>query len=967
MVRVILFIAILLLQLGGSARTIFVNATSATYNPGSATGSGTLATPWDFSKIQAEANKTAGSEIVPGDSILFNRGQVYRGTLVWRVSGAAGAPIYVGAYGSGPLPVISGFVNLTAFPGKVGNQYTSLSFSNLPACKTVVVNGELIPPGRWPNDAGTVDSAIGWGWLRSSATGSTTTFKTTFSRIGGRAGAAALVGSTAHVRTSRWTIDSVRIGSFTVSEGVGTDSVVTLTYSKGATQYAHPLGYGAIFTGKKEYLDLDKEWTYEGGALTVYLQNSSTQYDIRAAKEENILTVIDADWVNFHTLRLEGANYAGLQLEGTASNLTFVNGEIQYCGSKAVNAHQKNSVANIMVIGSKLYDLGNFGIDHREAGRFWTVKDCDFRRIGHLPGMAVVENSNQSCAIRGGGLGADGHAYINNEFRVIGYSAIRFNGDDTRIMYNKFWDYCYLLDDTGAIYSVKTTSKDATLIKFNYVDGANAGNPLQGAGVRNTIAKIGIYIDDEGHGSPGREIWIDSNIVVNAPRSGVYLHNNHDIHLRGNSFYNNKESQMQIITDLGATRNTYKSDDTAHNIHSHGNKLLSTSTANADEIVKFFAVANTPAALTNLDEQAPWIGQNNYNGIDSNYYFKPFHASTEWVYAIYNYIGTTANVAAKPSIAKWAETFGHDKATKVSPVKFAGTTQPDTAVKFYYNIGTQDTVINLTKSYKNERGEINYPGTLILKPWETVMLFRYEASAPPPPPPPPPPPVEPGETDVVGYRGPYAVTTKTGKRVTYGPYLVVKYEPVYRQNFFTNSEALEAFNRSAAVTVAANAAQAPNDSLFAEAFTTTVSASSLQHNIWQPGATKLDTVYTISVHAKTGTHRYLQLYTGTTGFGPTVFGNFDLQTGTVTFTGTGVLASGIMAKKNGWYECWITGKATAAAASGVNNSFNLIDNPTAARARFYVSPTATTLYLWGAQYATGEKRGYTKTTSTPKQ
>ena len=963
MVRIIFFIAFSFAFLASSGKSIYVNNDNAATNPGSYSGDGSQGSPWSFQRLQDEFKKGSASAILPGDFVLLNKGQTYYGALLSNISGTPAAPIFVTTYGTGASPTLSGFTRLTAFFGGSGGLYTSLPFSSLSSCKTVYINGELIPPGRFPSADNIKGNETAWGWSRSTNTGTTGSLVTRLSRYS-RAQAQSLIGSVAIVRTSRWTIDSVRIGGFTVSEDPGsTDSVLTFTYSKGKTQYAHPSGYGFFFIGRKEFCDIDKEWSFDPDAktLSVNLSGTPSSYEIKASSVDNVVTIQNSSNLIFDGVNIEGANFDGIKFLGTCDRVFFTNGNISFCGSKAVNAHLQNNVSNVSITNANIFDIGNFGVDHREAGNSWIVSYNNFERIGQLPGLAVVDVANQSCAIRGGGNGTRFHKYEGNTFDVIGYSAIRYNGDYTYIRGNKIKNICHLLDDTGGIYTAKSTSKDSSIIENNFVDGRITGNPLQGAGINNSLAGYDYYFDDESGGEPGREIFIINNIGINAPRSGLYIHNGHNFRIYGNTFYNNGESQIQIVTDRNSVTNTYTVDDTAHNIFVKHNKFISTSTATAQEIAKFFTINNTASALTKLDEltgTGPTVNLN--NGIDSNFYSKPFHPDPDKVYAIWNYSNTNP-VAERIDLATWYSRHTHDKNSLTSPVKFAGTTRQDTAVLFFYNIGNGDTVVNLSKSYKNEAGEIVYPGTLTLKPYETAVLYRFEATAPTEP----PPPTTPVETGIVGYRGPFAAVDSKGNKIKYGPYLVVTYEPVYRQNFFINSEALNNFSRGAAVSVATDNLLSPYDSLTAERFTALVSTSNLQHNIYQAGSTKKDTTYTLSVHVKQGTHRYFQIYGGTSGFGSGMFGNFDLEEGAVTLTGSGVSASGITPLKNGWFEVWITGKATASATSGVNNSFNLIDGPAATRARFYINGTATTLYLWGAQYATGEKRGYSKTTLTP--
>ncbi|OZI07319.1 hypothetical protein BWI93_14895 [Siphonobacter sp. BAB-5385] len=60
--------------------------------------------PW---KTLAKVN-TMAATFNPGDSILFRRGDVFRGELLPQKSGTATASITYGAYGTGSRPIING-------------------------------------------------------------------------------------------------------------------------------------------------------------------------------------------------------------------------------------------------------------------------------------------------------------------------------------------------------------------------------------------------------------------------------------------------------------------------------------------------------------------------------------------------------------------------------------------------------------------------------------------------------------------------------------------------------------------------------------------------------------------------------------------------------------------------------------------------------------------------------------------
>src|ERR1700692_558964 len=85
-----------------SATTYFVAAAGSDTNAGTSSGAA-----WQT------IAKVNGFTFSAGDSVLFNRGDIWYGTaLVVPSSGSSGSPITFGAYGSGANPIIKGATNL---------------------------------------------------------------------------------------------------------------------------------------------------------------------------------------------------------------------------------------------------------------------------------------------------------------------------------------------------------------------------------------------------------------------------------------------------------------------------------------------------------------------------------------------------------------------------------------------------------------------------------------------------------------------------------------------------------------------------------------------------------------------------------------------------------------------------------------------------------------------------------------
>ncbi len=140
-----IFVILVLALFGGgtaSATTYYVSSST-----GSDSNSGTASTsPW-----QTIAHVNAQT-FLPGDSILFRRGDVWNESLVPPSSGTSGNPIAFDAYGNGPAPNLTGyyavptsawvFVTGNAWKAPVPSTYSAVNF-----CLFGSVWGQKVPFG----------------------------------------------------------------------------------------------------------------------------------------------------------------------------------------------------------------------------------------------------------------------------------------------------------------------------------------------------------------------------------------------------------------------------------------------------------------------------------------------------------------------------------------------------------------------------------------------------------------------------------------------------------------------------------------------------------------------------------------------------------------------------------------------------------------------------------------------------
>jgi hypothetical protein len=115
------------------------------------------ATPW---KTITKLNSFFSS-LLPGDSVLFKRGESFYGKIIVAKSGNASLPIVIGAYGTGARPEITGFTTLSSWTNEGAGIYSKIiSCESKPTF--VSINGMQTPMGRYPNAGAylTVDSHI---------------------------------------------------------------------------------------------------------------------------------------------------------------------------------------------------------------------------------------------------------------------------------------------------------------------------------------------------------------------------------------------------------------------------------------------------------------------------------------------------------------------------------------------------------------------------------------------------------------------------------------------------------------------------------------------------------------------------------------------------------------------------------------------------------------------------------------
>ncbi|MBN9350491.1 MAG: right-handed parallel beta-helix repeat-containing protein [Chitinophagaceae bacterium] len=458
-------------------------------------------TPW---KSITKLNSIIKS-VLPGDSILFKRGDTFYGSIIVSISGSSGLPIVFSSYGSGPLPVISGLTQLSGWKDLGGG----ISGAACDLCKAtenlLILNGKLKGIGRYPNT----------GYLTyQSYSGNNSITSDQLS------GGINWVGADIVVRKRNWILDRNKI----ISQ-VGN----TITFNP-TSSYTSTNNYGFFIQNDQRTLDSLGEWYFNTGSKTmmVYFGNNQPgNYSIQTSTIDTLIYVGKQSYIVFENLKLEGANRQGFLIDHS-NNITIRNCSIVNSGYQAIRSTYSK---NFTLEGSYINQTLNEGVNLDYTSTYSTISGNIILNTGNIPGMGG-DGINNYTAITPG----QGHSLIKgNYIDSAGYYGIRFYGDSEVVENNVVKNFCYVKDDGAGIYTY--TGPDTEIyqqrqVKNNIVlNGIGAPDGANG----NSVVR-GIYMDFN-----SSQVSILNNTVANIRNGGgIFLLSSHDIDVSNNKVFNSK-------------------------------------------------------------------------------------------------------------------------------------------------------------------------------------------------------------------------------------------------------------------------------------------------------------------------------------------------------------------------------------------------------------------------------------------
>lgn len=441
--------------------------------------------------------------VQPGDSILFERGSIFIGQL-----GISRSGIFLGAYGSGLKPVISGSIEISKWVSLGKNIWRAECTSCVKEPGNLFLDGKFQPLGRYPNK--------GYLTLSGSLQSETSISDSNLKFADGYWNNAEVV-----VRSSRWTIDNLPTTNY---------SHKTFTTNIPAS-YLLQNGFGYFIQKHLATLDQPGEWFFKSTTKQIFLYLTPgakpTDHTIEVSVHDVGLTALNVHNIIINNLTFQHHRIAGVSVK-ECSAIKFQSIDIFNSGK---NGLEVINCKNPRVENSLISDSNNNGVEwHNNIGGVLT--HTSILRTGLHAGRGVSGNGTYiALNIPSGNSQAVNNLFEYNTIDSTGYSGIDFRTGNTHIKNNLVTNFCLTKDDGAGVYTWNNTLRDNIIEGNTIVKGIGSG---EGAVNSAQLFASGIYIDDR-----SSHVLIKNNTVSHCSTSGIFLHNAKAITLVGNILFAN--------------------------------------------------------------------------------------------------------------------------------------------------------------------------------------------------------------------------------------------------------------------------------------------------------------------------------------------------------------------------------------------------------------------------------------------
>ncbi|MGV8964223.1 MAG: right-handed parallel beta-helix repeat-containing protein, partial [Candidatus Saccharimonadaceae bacterium] len=437
------------------------------------------------------------SSILPGDSVLFKKGDSFYGSIQIKKSGTSTLPIVIGAYGTGENPIITAFQTVIGWTNLGGNIWESSATNCNPTLNMVTIDGAIAQLGRYPNSTFlTYESFSGTSSITDNQLTATPNW----------------TGAEVVIRTSSYNA---------VRQLITNHNSNTITYSGGSTTPTANFGY--FIQKDPKTLDTTGEWYLKTSTkkLQMYFGNNNPNtYIIKASALDTLLYCKDINYITVSNINFEGANAYGIHIT-RGTGIVISNCEMNLNGGYGIY-----SISNTNFKMQSCTILNSLHTGAMIGGINSVVSHNTIRRSGLIIGRNM------------GSGGYHGIEAINVPGNIVEYNTIDSSGRDGLFMkginsisrYNIITYFGLTLDDCGGIYTSGTAMTGRKI--YNNIILYGIGNRAGAVGTGSSCE--GIYLDE-----PITGVEVTGNTVAHCGSSGLRYHNAYNIVARENTLYDN--------------------------------------------------------------------------------------------------------------------------------------------------------------------------------------------------------------------------------------------------------------------------------------------------------------------------------------------------------------------------------------------------------------------------------------------
>ncbi len=491
---------LLLLVFGftANATTYYISTSGNDANNGTSTS-----TPW---KTLTKLNSFFSS-LKPGDNVLLNRGNVFYGSITVNKNGSSGAPITIGAYGTGAQPVVTGFTTISSWTNLGNNIWESSSAATtLSTFNMVVINGVNTGMGRYPNTGFLA-------YQSHSGTSSITSSSLT--------GSPNWTGAEVVIRVIRWTLERDKITS---------QSGGKLTYSGSSATPTN--GYGFFIQNDARTLDVQNEWYYNPSTKKLRIYSTSSPTNVKVTTIDRLVYTNGFDYVTFDNVDFEGANTTLLE-NRNSQHLVIQNCTFNFSGRYGLYIDNGNSQNESMTIDHNVFN--NITENTMSFLGYTTnawIKNNTISNTGMIGG--AQSNNESSCdAID---INGKGSIMEYNTITNTGHTAIALRTSDAMIVRYNYISYFGMTKyDAGGIYSWNSDSTTAKVRTIDHNFIIYSKQTSDGIGTASLPSLFGIYLD----GSSKNTIITNNTVAHCKNGDGIHILNSGSCTITNNVSYDN--------------------------------------------------------------------------------------------------------------------------------------------------------------------------------------------------------------------------------------------------------------------------------------------------------------------------------------------------------------------------------------------------------------------------------------------